>query len=87
MLMAAGLDSAIADPLDTAQMEWIRIVEDRNDTTPLGRLVLALYDATAAMDDLDEGLVDQSDDDQIAILKTYRMLHNRVLYADSYLRF
>jgi hypothetical protein len=39
------------------------------------------------MDDLDEDLVDQSDEDQTALLKTYRMLHNRVLYADSYLRF
>jgi 5-methyltetrahydrofolate corrinoid/iron sulfur protein methyltransferase len=87
MLMAAGLDSAIADPLDSAQMEWIRIVESRDDSTSVGRLVLALYDATAAMEDFDEGLVDAGDDDQVAILKTYRMLHNRVLYADSYLRF
>jgi hypothetical protein len=59
----------------------------RDDSTPVGRLVLALYDATAAMEDFDEGLVDAGDDDQVAILKTYRMLHNRVLYADSYLRF
>jgi cobalamin-dependent methionine synthase I len=87
MLMAAGLDSAIADPLDAVQMEWIRIVESRDDSTPVGRLVLALYDATAAMDDLDEDLADADDADQVAIVKTYRMLHNRVLYADSYLRF
>ena len=46
-----------------------------------------LYDATAAMDDLDEDLADADDADQVAIVKTYRMLHNRVLYADSYLRF
>jgi hypothetical protein len=68
-------------------MEWIRIVESRDDSTPVGRLVLALYDATAAMDDLDEDLADADDADQVAIVKTYRMLHNRVLYADSYLRF
>jgi len=49
--------------------------------------VLALYDSTALMGDLDEDLVDTDDPDQVAILKTYRMLHNRVLYADSYLRF
>jgi len=87
MLMGAGLDSAIADPFDAAQMEWIRIVESRDDTTPLNRLVLALFDASASMTELDEGLVDDHDEDQVAIVKTYRMLHNRVLYADSYLRF
>ena len=87
MLMGAGLDSAIADPLDATQMEWIRIVESRDDSTPVGRLVLALHDASAAMADLDEDLVDAGDETQMAILKTYRMLHNRVLYADSYLRF
>ena len=31
MLMAAGLDAAIADPLDTKQNEFIRIVEQRDD--------------------------------------------------------
>ena len=87
MLMGAGLDSAIADPFDAKQMEWIRVVESRDDTTPLNRLVLALYDASASMTDLDDDLVDLGDEEQVAVLKTYRMLHNRVLYADSYLRF
>jgi len=87
MLMAAGLDTAIADPHDALQMDWIRIIDSRDDSTPVGRLVLALYDSTALMGDLDEDLVDTDDPDQVAILKTYRMLHNRVLYADSYLRF
>lgn len=87
MLMGAGLDSAIADPLDADQMEWIRIVEARDDSTPLGRLVLAVHDSAAAMEPLDEGIVDVSDPQQMAVLKTVRMLHNQVLYADSYLRF
>ena len=87
MLMGAGLDSAIADPFDAKQMEWIRVVESRDDTTPLNRLVLALDDASASMTDLDDDLVDLGDEEQVAVLKTYRMLHNRVLYADSYLRF
>ncbi|HSR34129.1 MAG TPA: dihydropteroate synthase, partial [Anaerolineae bacterium] len=44
MLMAAGLDSAIADPLDMAQNEVIRIVEERDDSTGIGKALLALYD-------------------------------------------
>ena len=87
MLMGAGLDSAIADPLDTDQMEWIRIVEARDDSPPLGKVILALHDSVAAMEPFDEAVVDASDPNQVAVLKTVRMLHNEVLYADSYLRF
>ena len=86
MLMGAGLDTAIADALDATQMEWIRIVEQRDEATPLGRLLVALYDATAAMEDLDEGVADLDDPEQLAVVKTVRMLQNRSLYADSYLR-
>ena len=87
MLMGAGLDAAIADPFDTRQNEFIRMVEQRDESTPVGKLVVALYDASAAMDDLDAALVDQDDPDQVDIYKTYRMLRNQVMYADSYLRF
>ena len=86
MVLGAGLDSAIADPFDAAQNEWIRIVEQRDTGTPLGGLVVALYDAVAAMEELDSGLVDENDPEQVALYKTYRMLCNEVIYADSYLR-
>jgi 5-methyltetrahydrofolate corrinoid/iron sulfur protein methyltransferase len=86
MVMGAGLDSAIADPLDALQNEWIRIAEQRDESTPLGKLVVALYDAVAAMDRLDPALVDMDDPEQVALFKTYRMLCNETLYADSYLR-
>ncbi len=85
-LMGAGLDAAIADPLDEKQNEFIRIVEQRDESTPLGKLVVALYDASAAMEDLDPALIDHDDPDQVDIFKTYRMLRNQVIYADSYLR-
>ncbi len=86
MLMSAGLDAAIVDPLDAKQNEVIRIVEQRDETTPVGKLLVALHDASEAMDDLDPALVDQDDPDQVDIYKTYRMLRNQVIYADSYLR-
>ena len=86
MLMGAGLDSAIADPLDAEQNEFIRVVEQRDESTPLGKLVVALHDASAAMEELDPGLVDLSDPQQVDLYKTYRMLQNQVIYADSYLR-
>ena len=86
MLLGAGLDSAIADPFDAEQNEFIRIVEQRDESTPLGTLVVALHEASAAMEELDPGRVDESDPRQVELYKTYRMLQNEVIYADSYLR-
>jgi len=86
MLMAVGLDSAIADPLDEAQNEVIRIVEKRDTNTPVGQLLVNLYGATAAMEELDPSLVDMDDPDQVAIYKTLQILTNKVIYADAFLR-
>ena len=85
MLMAAGLDSAIADPLDAAQNEVIRIVEERDDSSGIGRAYLALYDTVAGMEEFTPDHVDMHDPDQVAIYKTVRILENKVIYAHSYL--
>jgi 5-methyltetrahydrofolate corrinoid/iron sulfur protein methyltransferase len=86
MLMAAGLDAAILDPLDQELMETIRIVETRDDSTPLGSLYLKLHDATAAMGELQPEEVDMQDPDQADVWKTVQILLNKVIFADSYLR-
>jgi 5-methyltetrahydrofolate corrinoid/iron sulfur protein methyltransferase len=85
MLMAAGLDSAIADPLDSAQNEVIRIIEERDDSTGVGKALLALHDVVAAMDEFTPDHVDMNDPDQAAIYKTVRILENQVIYAHGYL--
>jgi 5-methyltetrahydrofolate corrinoid/iron sulfur protein methyltransferase len=85
MLLAAGLDSAILDPLDLAQNEVIRIVEERDDSTGIGKAYLALYDAVAAMEDFTPDHVDMTDPDQEAIFRTVRILENQVIYAHGYL--
>ena len=86
MLMAAGLDSAIVDPLDTAQNEFIRIVEARDTSTGLGQLLVNLYDAVAAMDVLDPDAVDMNDPEQAAVWKTVQILQNKIIFAESYLK-
>jgi len=86
MLMAAELDSAIADPLDTAQNEFIRIVDERDTSTAVGQLLINLYDAVAAMEDLDPDVVDMDDPEQAAIWKTVQILQNKVIFAESYLK-
>ena len=86
MLLGAGLDSAIADPLDEKQNEFIRIVEERDTSTGLANLLVTLYDKTAAMEDLEPTDVDMSDPEQADLWKTVQILYNKIIYAHSYLR-
>jgi len=86
MLLAAGVDYMIADPLDEAQNEFFRIVEERDDSTPVGQVVLTLYDRTVEMEKLTVDDVDMSDPAQADIFKTTQILYNDVIYTDSYLR-
>jgi 5-methyltetrahydrofolate corrinoid/iron sulfur protein methyltransferase len=86
MLMAVGLDSAILDPLDSELVETIRIIEERDDSTPAGWLYLKLFDAVAAMGELQQEDVDMSEPEHVDIWKTVQVLLNKVIYTDSYLR-
>ena len=86
MLMAVGLDAAILDPLDTDLMETIRIVEQRDASTPVGALYLKLHDAVAASGELDPADVDMNDLKQVEVWKTVQVLLNKIIYTDSYLR-
>ncbi len=86
MLLAAGLDAAIVDARDERLKEWVRIVEERDDSTPVGQLLLNLHDATAAMEDLDPDVVDMDKPEQAAIYKTVQVLQNKIIYADGYLQ-
>lgn len=52
----------------------------------MGRLLLALYDATVAMEELEPSQVDMSDPEQVAVWKTVQVLLNKIIFTDSYLR-
>jgi cobalamin-dependent methionine synthase I len=85
MLMGAGLQLMIADPMDNELKETIRVIEERDDAAPVGRLYLKIYDRIANMEEPSLEDVDMSDPDQAAIWKTVQILLNKVIYADSYL--
>jgi 5-methyltetrahydrofolate corrinoid/iron sulfur protein methyltransferase len=86
MLMAAGLDAAIADPLDEKQNEFVRMVQERDMSSGLGNLLVTLYDKTAAMEELEPSDVDMKEPEQVEVWKTAQILYNKVIYAHSYLR-
>lgn len=86
MLMGAGLDSAILDPLDKELMNVIRILQERDTSNPVSALYVTLHDRVAAMEQLEPSDVDMDDPGQAEIWKTVQVLQNEVIYTDSYLR-
>ncbi len=86
MLMGAGLQMMIADPLDLMLKETIRVIEERDDSTPVAGLYIKINDRIAAMEEPTIKDVDMSDPEQVAIWKTVQILLNKVIYADSYLQ-
>jgi len=85
MLMGVDLQVMIADPLDKSLRETIRIIEERDDSTPAGKLYLMINDKIANMEEITINDIDTSDPQQMAIWKTVQILMNQVIYADSYL--
>lgn len=86
MLMGAGLQMMIADPLDEGLKETVRIVEERDESTAVSRLYLKIHDRIAEMEEPSFADVDMADPEQAAIWKTVQILLNKVIYADSYLQ-
>jgi 5-methyltetrahydrofolate--homocysteine methyltransferase len=86
MLMGVGLNMMIADPLDDDLKETIRIIEEGDDSTPVGKLYLKIAERVANMEEPTVDDVDLNDPKQVEIWKTVQVLQNKVIYADSYLQ-
>ena len=86
MLMGVGLQMMIANPLDEGLKETIRIIEQRDESTPVGRLYLKIADRIASMEEPTSSDIDPNDPEQVAIWKTVQILFNKVIYADGYLQ-
>jgi hypothetical protein len=85
MLMGVGLRMMIANPNDQKLKDTIRIIEERDDSTPVGRLYLKIADRIANMEEPTVADVDMRDPEQVAIWKTVQILLNKVIYAEGYL--
>lgn len=85
MLMGVGLQMMIANPMDEKLKETIRVIEERDESTPVGRLYLKIADHIANMEEPTIEDVDLGDPEQVAIWKTVQILLNKVIYADAYL--
>lgn len=86
MLMGVGLNMMIADPLDNELKETIRIIEEKDDSTPVGQLYIKIAERIENMEEPSIEDVDMNDPKQVEIWKTVQILLNKVIYADSYLQ-
>ena len=86
MMVGAGLDSAIMDTLDAETMEALRVVGARDESTPRGRLYLAIHDAYSRGEAFDASAFGPGDSQARDIIRTVQMLENRFLYAHGYLK-
>jgi cobalamin-dependent methionine synthase I len=85
MLMGVGLKMMIANPLEE-DLKWVvKVIETRDDSTPVGRLYLKLADRITNMEEPSVEDADLSDPEQASIWKTVQILMNKVIYADGYL--
>lgn len=85
MLMGVGLKMMIASPLDEELKETIRVIEERDESTAVGRLYLRIADRIANTEEPSVDDVDMGDTEQVAIWKTVQILMDKVIYADGYL--
>ncbi len=87
MLAGGGMDWPIADAFDTDLQKTLQVINTRDDSTPLNKLYLALFDAAESMmlEEFDFSIVDQSDPEQVAVMKTAKILLNQTLYAAGFL--
>jgi hypothetical protein len=85
MLMGVGLQMMIANPLEKVLMETVRIIEERDQSTPVSKAYLRIADRIAAMEEPSSEDFDMKDPEQVAIWKTVQILQNKVIYADGYL--
>lgn len=87
MLAGGGMDWPIADAFDTELQKTIQVINTRDDSTELNKLYLALHDAAAEMmlEEFDFSIVNMDDPDQVAVMKTAKILLNQTLYAAGFL--
>lgn len=86
MMLGAGLDSAVMNPLDNELMATLHIIDSGEKSTPEGRLYLDLYNAYAVGGEFDTSSVDMDNPQLRDLTKTIQVLENKLLYAHSYLK-
>ena len=85
MMLGAGIGSAIINPLEEGTMSVIKTIENRDASTRLGQLYVALADAVAAAEEFQVEPSMLEDPETRDVARTIDILYDRQIYAHSYL--
>lgn len=80
----AGLDSAIIDSFDTELINVFKVLESDSPKNNLEELYINLANTIRDFSELEEISYDETDQDQVDIVKTARVLLNKEVYTHSF---
>lgn len=80
----AGLDSAIIDAFDSELIQAIKVLDSQSPSNPVEELYIKLADMIKDFSEIEEITFDNSDPNQIELIKTARILLNKEVYTHSF---
>ncbi len=84
LAFGAGLDSAIVDAFDEDLINALRMLEANNPQSKLDELYINLSEMIRDFSELEEIPYDNSDPNQVDVIKTANILLNKNIYSHSY---
>ena len=80
----AGLDSAIIDAFDTDLINTIKLLENNSPKNKMDEIYIDLADMIRDFGDLEDINYNKTDENQVEIIKTARILLNKDVYTHSF---
>lgn len=80
----AGLDSAIVDSFDVGLINIIKMLDAEAPTNKVDELYISLANMIRDFSEIEEISYNDNDSEQVAIIKTARILLNKEIYSHSY---
>lgn len=84
LVYGAGLDSAIIDSFDTELINVFKVLESDSPKNNLEELYINLANTIRDFSELEEISYDETDQDQVDVVKTARVLLNKEVYTHSF---
>lgn len=84
LAFGAGLDSAIIDAFDSDLIQTLKVLENQSPANKIDELYIQLADMIRDFSDLENIEYDKTDEKQVEIIKTVRILLNKDIYTHSF---
>ncbi len=85
MVLFAGAAAVVVDPVDEPTRRYLRLIEQRDGSTPMGRLLLRLGQAVHEGRGLRPDEADPQDPEQAVLFSAVSVLRGEVAYSEGYI--